>query len=117
MTTETKMTIVEYLRMRRGMSRKELSSRSGVSERTLYRLERGSKTTELNAKKIAFGLNTTFDLLVNKDNNFEEDYVVPIKVHYNKNKGNSLWGKTLRNSNVDLELSKEELEERRKRLY
>lgn len=62
---------LRQLREERGLSRKALSKKIGVSEETIYRYENNVQTPSLDrAKQIAIILRTSIDYLVGLDNQY-----------------------------------------------
>lgn len=79
-------TIIKELREQKGISQEKLSEESGVSLRTIQRIESGECTPrESSLKTIAKSLNVTFEYLVN--NPLEESELNPNNEHIQPKKG------------------------------
>lgn len=68
--------IVRKLRLDKGLSQEQLADMSGISTRTLQRLERGAKASPETLKCIASVLETDFSRL-NEDQNMQTDPATP----------------------------------------
>ena len=98
------LNILERLRIARGMSMRDLSKETGVSTRTIVRLENGEKAITLTLAKLAKGLGVEVDELLE----LAETPAPPRSVKVNSNLINELNRRS--NQPLNSDLSHEQVE-------